>query len=86
MKKMHTTGWREHQLREVRHMRKKVKGIRITVLLILLFLSGDGASYLLKKGESYMEKPIYAAGSLAAKPSIDMKAPSRIGTATFALG
>jgi hypothetical protein len=67
-------------------MRKKVNGIRITVLLLLLFLSEEGASYLLTKGESDMGKLIYAAGSLAAKPPIDMNVPSRTETATFALG
>lgn len=65
-------------------MRKKVNGIRITVLLLLL--SEGGTSYLLKKGESDMGKPIYAAGSLAAKPPIDMNVPTRTETATFALG
>jgi hypothetical protein len=67
-------------------MRKKVMSIRITVLLLLLFLSEEGASYLLNKGESDMGKPIYAAGNLAAKPTIDMNVPSRTETATFALG
>jgi len=66
-------------------MRKK-KGISITVLLLLLFLSEEGASYLLKKGESDMGKPIYAADSLASKPPIDINDPSRTKTATFALG
>ena len=66
-------------------MREKVKGVRITVLL-LLFLSGEGASYLLEKGESDMGKQIYAAGGLTAKPPIDMNVPSRTETATFALG
>jgi len=66
-------------------MRKKVKGMGITVLL-LLFLSGEGASYLIEKGESDMGKQIYAAGGLAAKPPIDMSVPSRTETATFALG
>ena len=67
-------------------MRKKVKGIRIVVLLLLLFLSEGGASYLLEKGESDMGKQIYAAGGFAAKPPIDINVPSRIETATFALG
>jgi hypothetical protein len=67
-------------------MRKKEKGIRITVFLFLLFLSGKGAFYLLEKGESYMEKKAFATGVLAAKPPIDMNAPSRTETATFALG
>ena len=67
-------------------MRKKVKGIMITMLLPLLFLSEEGVSYLLKKGESDMGKPIYAAGSLASKPPIDINDSSRTKTATFALG
>ena len=56
------------------------------MLLLVLFLSAEGASYLLEKGESDMGKPIYAAGSLAAKPPIDMNVPSQTETATFALG
>jgi hypothetical protein len=67
-------------------MRKKVNGIRITVILLLLFLAGEGVSYLLEKGESDMGKQSYAAGSLAAKPPIDMTVPLRTETATFALG
>jgi hypothetical protein len=67
-------------------MRNKEKGIRLTVLLLLLFLLGEGASYLLEKGESYMEKKAYAAGISATKPPIDMNVPSRTETATFALG
>jgi len=56
------------------------------VLLLLLFLSEKEASYLLEKGESDMGKQIYAADGLTAKPPIDMNAPSRTETATFALG
>ena len=67
-------------------MRKKKKSIRITVLLLLLFLSEEGASYLLEKGESYMVEKVFAASVPAAKPPIDMNIPSRIETATFALG
>ncbi len=67
-------------------MRNKEKGIRLTVVLLLLFLFGKGASYLLEKGESYMEKKGYAAGISETKPPIDTNIPSRTETATFALG
>ncbi len=67
-------------------MRKKQKGISITAFLLLLFLSEEGASYLLEKGESYMVEKVYAAAVPAAKPPIDMNVPSRTETATFAMG
>jgi hypothetical protein len=68
-------------------MRKKENGIRITVLLLIFFLSAAGVLFLLsEKGEFFMEKKVNAAGVPAAKPPIDMKVPSRIETATFALG
>jgi hypothetical protein len=67
-------------------MRKRTKGIRITVLLLLLLLSEEGASYLIERGESDMGKQIYAAGELTTKPPIDMNVPTRTETATFALG
>jgi hypothetical protein len=67
-------------------MRKKETGIRITVLVLLLFLCVGGASYLSEKGESYMEKKGYAAGVPATKPPIDMNVPLRTETATFAMG
>jgi hypothetical protein len=51
------------------------------------FLSAAGVLFLLsEKGEFFMEKKVNAAGVPAAKPPIDMKVPSRIETATFALG
>ena len=71
--------------REERYMKKKQMAKRIAVLL-LLFLFEEGASYLLKKGESYMEKKIYASSALSAKPPIDMHITPRIETATFAMG
>jgi hypothetical protein len=67
-------------------MRKKEKCISVTVLLLLLFLSEEGASNLSEKGESYMVEKIYAAVVPAAKPPIDMNVPTRTETATFALG
>ena len=67
-------------------MRKKKKGIGITALLLLLFLSEEVASYLLERGESDMVDKVYAAAVPAAKPPIDMNVPSRTETATFALG
>jgi hypothetical protein len=67
-------------------MREKEKGVRITVLLLVFFLSGGVFYFLSEKGGSFMEKKVYAAGAPAAKPAIDMNVPSRIETATFALG
>lgn len=67
-------------------MRKKKKGMSIAVVLLLLFLSEEVASYLLEKGESYMVYKVHATVVPAAKPPIDMNVPSRIETATFSLG
>jgi hypothetical protein len=68
-------------------MRKKENGLRITVLPLVFFLSAAGVLFLLsEKGGSSMGKKVNAAGVTAAKPPIDMDVPSRVETATFAMG
>ena len=67
-------------------MRKKVNGIRITVFQLVILLSITGVLVLLSgKGGYSMEKKVNEAGA-SAKPPIDMKVPTRIETATFAMG
>ena len=67
-------------------MRKKVNGIRITVFQLVILLSITGVLVLLSVQGGYsMEKKVNEAGA-PAKPPIDMKVPTRIETATFAMG
>jgi hypothetical protein len=67
-------------------MRKKVNGIRITILRFVILLSIMGASLFLSgKGGHTMEKKVNEADA-PAKPAIDMNVPKRIETATFAMG
>jgi len=67
-------------------MRKKVNGINIMVLQLVILLPIVGLSFLLfEEGEHFMVKKANA-GGVPARPPIDMNVPSRIETATFAMG
>lgn len=80
--------FRCHEVRDVRevtHMQKKEKGVRIAVLPLVIFLSVAGVLVLLsQEGGSSMGKKVNA--GVHAKPPIDMNVPLRVETATFAMG